>query len=34
MKRLNFKDGRGDEYTIIRYNTNAVKVRKKKAHSP
>lgn len=34
MKRINFKDGRGDEYTIALYNTNDVKVRKKKAHSP
>lgn len=29
MNRLNFKDGRGDEYTFIRYSTNEVKVTKR-----
>jgi hypothetical protein len=34
MNRLNFKDGRGDEYTYVRYSTDEIKITKKKAHSP
>jgi len=29
MKRLNFKDRRGDEYTFIQFSTGEVKVTKK-----
>lgn len=28
MKRLNFKDSRGDNYTFVLYNTNDVKITK------